>query len=63
MSIVERIDCRVAELNDLIAKHDRHARDAQSAVERIQHAEKARGYAQAKLELVRIKVAAAEASP
>ena len=59
MTIQERIDRRIVELNDLIAKHDRGSRDARTDAEKYRHADMARGYAQAKLELVRIKVEAA----
>lgn len=57
MTIHERIENRIAELNSLIAKHDRMAKDARATKQREEHERMAIGYSQAKLELVRLVVA------
>ncbi len=63
MTIHERIEQRIVELNALIAKHDREARDCRAETLRAKHREVAAGYAQAKLELVRLVVADGDGVP
>ena len=57
MTLQQRIEARITELAKAIAEHTRSAEHFQmlGQVHRVQeHNEKARGYAQAKLELVRL---------
>lgn len=62
MTIRERMEARVRDLNKMIEDHDDAAKRARTDDRKRMHEASARAYAQCKLEIVRILVADSEAA-
>lgn len=61
MTIQERIENRIRDLNKMIEDHDDAAKRARTDDRKRMHEASARGYAQTKLELIRILAGDGEA--